>query len=440
MPKIIVAGGGHGGIVAAALLARNGFDVTVYEKNKRENMGYDWTDILNRNAFGSVGIALPADADYPTKTAVTFYSPSERNRIVQPTTKRQPEIKMERREIYNLILDFAEKNGVKFEYSVNIESAETLGNRVVGIRTDKGVFYADLIIDACGCNSPVRRSLPPSFGIQREAGANEKLYGYRVFFDRINKDIPADSFKITIFSQKKQDISWVMADDEFADVFAGKFEPFGDGEEQLFIDHIRKMNPCVGERKIRAGSFVEIPVRQSLAVMVADGYAAIGDSAFMTVPLIGSGMANAMKAGAILADVVEKDTANAYSRETLWNYQYRYYRKISAKYVAYAVIKNLLLSLTDEQTEELFEFDLEGFRRKTSKVKKVTEMAIPNDIIHAAMILRSVVKDSELKAKLGSTVKTFAKLGAVVSQIPKTYSENEVLNWAQKYNRVFKQK
>ena len=36
--KIIVAGGGHGGIAVASILSRNGFDVTVYEKNSRENM------------------------------------------------------------------------------------------------------------------------------------------------------------------------------------------------------------------------------------------------------------------------------------------------------------------------------------------------------------------------------------------------------------------
>ena len=53
--KIIVAGGGHGGIAAAAILAEHGFDITVYEKNKREDMGYDWTDIFDARVF------LPAE-------------------------------------------------------------------------------------------------------------------------------------------------------------------------------------------------------------------------------------------------------------------------------------------------------------------------------------------------------------------------------------------
>ena len=39
--KILVAGAGHGGLSCAANLAKSGFDVTVLEKQKRENLGYD---------------------------------------------------------------------------------------------------------------------------------------------------------------------------------------------------------------------------------------------------------------------------------------------------------------------------------------------------------------------------------------------------------------
>ena len=57
--KIIVAGGGHGGIAAGMLLAKKGFDVTVYEKNSRENMGHDWTDIFDKKGFTAIGLDLP---------------------------------------------------------------------------------------------------------------------------------------------------------------------------------------------------------------------------------------------------------------------------------------------------------------------------------------------------------------------------------------------
>ena len=40
--KIIIAGAGHGGLIAGALLAEKGYDVTVYERNIRDDLGYDW--------------------------------------------------------------------------------------------------------------------------------------------------------------------------------------------------------------------------------------------------------------------------------------------------------------------------------------------------------------------------------------------------------------
>ena len=35
VPKVVIVGGGHNGLVTAALLARRGMDVTVLEKNEK---------------------------------------------------------------------------------------------------------------------------------------------------------------------------------------------------------------------------------------------------------------------------------------------------------------------------------------------------------------------------------------------------------------------
>ena len=57
--KIIVAGLGHGGIAAAALIAKAGFDVTVYEQKAEGTLGYDWTDIFAPDALGIAGMDMP---------------------------------------------------------------------------------------------------------------------------------------------------------------------------------------------------------------------------------------------------------------------------------------------------------------------------------------------------------------------------------------------
>ena len=59
--KIIVAGAGHGGIAAAAILAQNGYDVTVYERGKEGTLGYDWTDIFAPGALKIAGIGMPPE-------------------------------------------------------------------------------------------------------------------------------------------------------------------------------------------------------------------------------------------------------------------------------------------------------------------------------------------------------------------------------------------
>ena len=113
--KIIVAGGGHGGIACAMLLAKEGFDVTVYEKNSRNNMGYDWTDIFNSKSFSDIGLPLPPKDKLIHFQNMSFVPPSERIILRdEGDNSESTDIKMERKEIYNFIISAAEDAGVKF--------------------------------------------------------------------------------------------------------------------------------------------------------------------------------------------------------------------------------------------------------------------------------------------------------------------------------------
>ena len=58
MKKIIVAGAGHGGLAAAALLAKQGYDVTVIEAKKRAEMGHDWHDVMVKSSLTDAGFDL----------------------------------------------------------------------------------------------------------------------------------------------------------------------------------------------------------------------------------------------------------------------------------------------------------------------------------------------------------------------------------------------
>ncbi|MGN0468601.1 MAG: NAD(P)/FAD-dependent oxidoreductase [Acutalibacteraceae bacterium] len=437
--RIIVAGGGHGGIAAAAMLAKNGFEVTVYEKNKRENMGYDWTDIFDKKGFTACGMEVPPKEMYNLKQDMTFFGPSMKTPLRQNTPEDQLEIQMERKDIYRYIIGYAEKYGVKFVFETLIEKPILFGNRVVGIVTSKGNFFADLVIDAAGMNSPVRKNLPPHLGIQNEVIDFEQFYVYRGFFNK-TAETPEDKFKVLMFYQNKLGINWVAAEEKYTDVLIGRFEKTDKAEIDSTLEELRKINPCLGTSLQRGGRFVNIPVRQPLGLMVCDGYAAIGDSAFMTVPIIGSGIANSMKAAAILANVIIADKDMSFSAETLWQYQKTFFDEIGSGLAPLACVKLMLTRLEGSELDYIFD----------NGILNAEDMTIGADSTNLAAMLGGM-SASDIKIKLTGLINNktvlkkvvrmgleLAKATAVTAAMPKTYDRQKVLKWVKQYNNCFK--
>ncbi len=438
MSKIIVAGGGHGGIAVAALLAKNGLDVTVYEKNSVDTMGYDWTDIFAPDSLEEIGLSLLDEDLFEYKTDMTFYSTNEKIPIKQAVPPDEFEIKMERRDIYKHVIDYAVKCGVKFRYEHTIQGPIIDGMRVVGIKTDKGDIYGDLIIDACGCNSPVRRGLPKNWHIQNAARKNEKFYVYRAFYNKNEGALAEDKYKVCLLPEGITGIGWVASEEEYTDLLIGRFEPFGIDEANRTAGVFRSKNPTLGTEVVRGGQFVEIPVRQPLSLMVCDGYAAIGDAAFMTVPIIGSGIANSFRAAKILAETVIADKTGEFKGEALWNYQYNFYKKLGSGLAPLAVVKLLLTKLKPEQLDYIFEKGI-----LTSKEMTITAKSISfTDFFHLSPDLPmrglSILKDKDLLANMLWTGKTMASVVGICAKIPKKYEKVKVISWAWKYDQLFR--
>ncbi len=438
MSKIIVAGGGHGGIAAAALMAKNGLDVTVYEKNNADAMGYDWTDIFAPDSLAEIGLSLPDEDLFEYKTDMTFYSTNEKTSIKQDVPPDELEIKMERRDIYKYIIDYAVKCGVKFKYGHTIQAPIIDGNRVVGIKTHKGDIYGDLIIDACGCNSPVRRGLPKNWHIQNTARKNEKFYVYRAFYNKNEGAFADDKYKVCLLPEGITGIGWVASEEEYTDLLIGRFESFDIDEANRTAEVFRTKNPTLGTEVVRGGQFVEIPVRQPLSLMVCDGYAAIGDSAFMTVPIIGSGIANSFRAAKILTETVVADKTGEYKGETLWNYQYNFYKKLGSGLAPLAVVKLLLTKLKPEQLDYIFEKGILTAKEMTITAKSTSF----TDFFHLSPDLPvrglAIVKDSDLLMKMLWAGKTMASVVAVCAKMPKKYEKAKVISWAWKYDQLFR--
>ena len=435
--NIIVAGLGHGGIAVAAILSKNGFNVTVYEKSSEGTLGYDWTDMFDPKALEMADIPMPPKDKFKYKENMTFCGPCSKKVLTQYIPKHKTEIIMERKEIYNHFIDNAVKCGVNIVYDCEVLGPVLIGDRVVGIKTSKGEFLGDLVIDSCGMNSPVRRNLPKQLNIQGEIKKEQKISIYRACYNKCSDAEIDGKFKIILYACGKPGVSWVASHDDYTDVLIGRFEEFGMDEVERSTDFLRRTNPRLGTQRIRGGQFVDIPVRHTLSVMVADGYAAIGDSAFMTVPIIGSGIANSLRAAPILAEVVANNSDKGYTAEVLWDYQVAYYKKLGAGLSPLALVKLLLTKITPEQLDYLFDKQIITWREMTITADTTSLF----DFIHIAPDMPKrgllITKDKDLMKKLLKVAEDISKLMVINSTIPVKYNKVKVMNWARKYNRCF---
>lgn len=437
--KIIVAGMGHGGLAAAGILAKNGYDVTVYEKKSEGALGYDWTDIFDPKALAAAELPMPPENLYTYKEDMTFFNPAMTVGLRQHVPADQREIKMERRDIYDLLIRNAEKNGAKLVYDCKVRRPITAGSRVVGIATEKGDIYGDLIIDACGMESPVRMNLPAGMPIEKTVGRKDRISIYRAFFDRADRNEVQDKFKVILFAEGICGITWIATEEEHTDLLIGRFADLDEKEVSRVANSLRKSHPQLGTKVMRGGQFVQIPVRQPLSIMVWDGYAAIGDSAFMTVPLIGSGIANALRAARYLADTVMADANGRYDCETLWQYEVRYFRELGQGLAPLAAAKRLLLNMAPQDIDYFFESGTlnEDNITMTADFHSLFDLIRfdPADLMKKG---RNLCKNKDAMKKLLSGLPKIAGAMAASAAIPHRWEERTVLRWAKRYSACFK--
>ena len=439
MKKIIIAGAGHGGLVAAKNLAEYGFDVTVYEKKAEEDLGYDQYDSVHLDGFEKSGVPIPEEYKV-LRTGLAFIIPgTDIPPLKQGVKEGTYNVEIDRKALYRWLIAPAKEAGVKFCFGVSVEGPIVLGSRVAGLRTSEGDVYADLVIDASGIYSPVRMNLPESFSIQRDVAKFNVLHPYRAFFAR-NKDAgaPENVYTVSLLTTPFCGIMWAIVKEDEVDVLIASFENVTDDAVNEKLEQLKAITPQIGGF-LRGGHLPDIPVRQPLSVMVADGYAAIGDAAFMTVPLKGSGVGHAMRAGKMLAEVVASDEKEFYNRETLWPYQVRYFEEIGFGSALMAVIKDELPALTEDSLDYAFRGDLltseilERFGSEagvlsvlsTLKLSRLREMA------------RKIVGHQELRRMLVRVGTNLGRCKLLERNLKDRYDAKSMARWVRAYDGFF---
>lgn len=425
--KIIVAGAGHGGLIAAAKLAAKGFNVTVYEKNIKENLGYDWQDAIDLKIFGEVGVPVPRLDNISFNGDMRFYNPS----MTAPITVESNgngSAKFERKELYNILINYAEQNGAKIVYDTLITGPAMDGERVVGIETADGCILGDMVIDAAGVNSPVRRGLPFCCNVDRDYAWGETFYAYRAYFNKLPDYEPEVPYEIILAPYGEKGLVWVVTEDDCVDVLIGSFNPKSKAQIKETLEKIREFSPQLGQNMVRGGQQIQIPIRRPLSVMVCDGYAAVGDSAYMTIPMNGSGICASMRAGAMLADTIAADKEYQFSKQTLWSYNRRYMLHIGLNFAAVDMLKNAIMNIEADGVDFIFEKQLITQSDLNFSRQKDSDGITAGDMMGR---IRRGFSKTPVFLHLASAISKGDTVKKIYRSIPEEYDENAVLKWKQ---------
>lgn len=422
--KIIVAGAGHGGLIAGAALAEKGYDVTVYERHIKDELGYDWEDSVERKIFAECSLPEPDESEYRFSGPMKFYNPNLKTPLtVNPVGEGS--VMMERKYIYKVLLENAEKKGVRFVFNTEILAPVMDGLRVVGIHTSDGDVFGDLVIDAAGINSPLRKNLPVCCNVDRDYGYGECFFAYRAYFDKLPAEEPDVKYEVFLIPGGEKGISWVITGENSVDVLIGRMAPLSKTELEAELETMRRFSPQIGKNLLRGGEICQIPVRRPLSVMVCDGYAAVGDSAYMTLPMTGSGICASMRAGKLLAEAVLEDKNDEFSAKTLWEYNKKYILHLGMNFAAIDILKNILLCTKVDGVN--FLFDKQIITEKDMSFGKGAGGSVSFSDI-ASRAIRGVGNLPVLLRTAGALSKGDSAK-KVYRQMPAEYDEAAVLKW-----------
>lgn len=438
MAEIIVAGGGNGGITAAIHLAKAGHKVTIFEKREKENPGKNQTDAFDIDTFSYSGLPDPNHIKRGGNI-ITFHPQDKSLDPLTLPSLHQGSFLADRVELAQYLFNLAEEAGVNICYEEGVLSPVVYGNRVCGITTEKGTYHADLVIDACGVHSPIRENLPPSLGVNREINKYDVIYSYRAYFNRLpDVDQPATDYNVFFDDDGNKGFSWLVTEFDRVDALICRFYKPDNSEISSMLHKIHQENPHMGQDLVYGGEYSLIPVCQPLGVLVADGYAAVGDSAFMTIALKGSGITYSMKAGKMLADCVLADKDCHFDCESLWDYQKRFFKEIGFSACSIAIMKNILPFLSAEDVNDLFRSKIITTDELAALWNNTTETIFNTKALASAKDKIRLVRDNQkLREILTTLVVRLGKFAVLQASLPVKYNKSDVHEWEEKYNSFF---
>mgnify|MGYP000086931760 CR=1 FL=1 len=385
---IIIAGGGVAGLttaIAAAKYSKQNLRILVVDRNSRDEVGKK-----NPNGWVCGDAVSKRSLEYAASNSGLVYGEPEIEHRVRGVLLFSPDHEtsvlfegegylLNRRLFARKQMLEAEKLGVEFRFNTAVTGLLSDNDSVIGIigrdvhTNAKFTARCKLVVDATGAASRLRVNLPVKSKVERE-------------IDR--DDLEATGRYIYTFTPKKEDRTYfdpdyciIHLDQDLAP--GGYCWTFPKGVNkvniglgvqkraldernrrlnrsdtlQSLIDNYVKSNTVLGEPTLSQDSNDQgntfgnwqVPVRRQNDCLVANGYALVGDAAWMPRPIDAGGIGPSLYGGTILAKVaVEAVEASDTSEEGLWRYNLEYMRLYGYQMASFEVLRRFLQTLPNE--------------------------------------------------------------------------------------------
>lgn len=429
--KIIILGAGIGGLYVAGALGNLGYSIVVYEKKLRSELGYPWHDSINKDTFKKAKIEVPKHFVLQ-KQVLSFFGPSGDGYISQGTSAAK-NFDVDRKKLIEHLIIKAEQCA-ELHFGMTADSLIIENDTAVGVCVNGKPEYCDLVIDSSGLFSKYRFQLPEKFLMGDKLESEDYLMAYRAFYKKDNFSFaPSNVYLMPSgFS-----VLWCKdtPDAYLADILVSNFESLSPSQIESAIAYLRERNPHVTDKCVFSVQDA-IPVRYPLATIVADGYALIGNSAFMTKPTSGSGIENTLRAAVILTDVIKN--ADDFTAVSLWKYAVKVngafgvtcYMSFIARHNFQNLNRDDLIWLftsgvLNEHLLNLVRFD----------IKNMSDFQIES-VVSSLQLARS---KSEFMRKIEEIVKLCIKGRLLARRMPRSYNEAAVAKWKADYDAFAKQ-
>ncbi|MBM7652412.1 FAD-dependent monooxygenase [Neobacillus cucumis] len=310
--KVLIVGGGIGGLATAIALQKVGIETEIVEKQKEWDI-YGVGIILQSNALRAID-ALGLMEEFlavGTTHQALHISDSQGNMIldapIQPSGKFNMTGGIPRRDLHQILYREAIQGGTKIRLGLSVESIESGDSFVYTQFTDGTSGTYDLVIGADGVRSKVRHLV---FGEILPNFVGQAVWRYTL-------DRPKDIENITMYYGRKAKAGIVPMTKDSVYIFIVTAEPGNPWkqEDQLHVE-MREAFQEFGGLIAELSKHITDPkgvVYRPLETLIVekpwyrDRVLLMGDAAHATVPHLAQGAAMAIEDGLVLAELLQQD-------------------------------------------------------------------------------------------------------------------------------------